>query len=184
VARHATIALKREGDVLVLIGSGEGWLGQSAYLSVIAGREEGAPPPVDLALERRNGDFVRTLIQSGTVDTVHDLSDGGLAVALAEMAMAGGIGAALPEVPVDLAPHAYLFGEDQGRYLMAVDPEAASDLLYSASAQGIDAAVVGVTGSDRLTLPGGETISLAELAAAHEGWLPAYMATQPAAPAS
>ncbi len=83
-----------------------------------------------------------------------------------------------------LAPHAYLFGEDQGRYLLAVDPEAASDLLYSASAQGIDAAVIGVTGSDRLTLPGGETIPLAELSAAHEGWLPAYMASQPAAPAS
>ena len=76
----------------MLIGETAGWLGQSVYLSVIAGREEGAPPPVDLAIERRNGDFVRGLILSGTVDTVHDLSDGGLAVALAEMAMAGGIG--------------------------------------------------------------------------------------------
>ncbi len=151
---------------------------------MIEGREEGAPPPVDLALERRNGDFVRTLIQSGAVDTVHDLSDGGLAVALAEMAMAGGIGAALPEVPVDLAPHAYLFGEDQGRYLLAIDPEAASDLLYSASAQGIDAATVGIVGGDSLVLPGEETISVAELKAAHEGWFPAYMASQPAAPAA
>ena len=184
VERHATLALKREGDVLVLIGSGEGWLGQSAYLAVIEGREEGAPPPVDLAIERRNGDFVRGLIQSGLVDTVHDLSDGGLAVALAEMAMAGGIGAALPEVPVDLPAHAYLFGEDQGRYLLAVEPETASDLLYSASAQGIDAAVVGVTGSDRLTLPGGETVAVEELRRAHEDWLPAYMASQPAAVAA
>jgi phosphoribosylformylglycinamidine synthase len=184
VERHATLALKREGDVLVLVGAGEGWLGQSSYLAVIEGREEGAPPPVDLSLERRNGDFVRGLITAGIVDTVHDLSDGGLAVALAEMAMAGGIGAALPEVPVNLAPHAYLFGEDQARYLLAVDAEAATDLLYSASAQGIDAAVVGVTGSDRLTLPGGETISLSELIEAHEGWLPNYMASQPAAPAA
>src|SRR6478735_10380512 len=70
VTRHATIALKREGDVLVLIGASKGWLGQSTYLSVIAGREEGAPPPVDLAVERRNGDFVRGLITSGLVDTV------------------------------------------------------------------------------------------------------------------
>lgn len=184
VARHATIALKREGDVLVLIGASEGWLGQSAYLSVIEGREEGAPPPVDLALERRNGDFVRGLIQAGTVDTVHDLADGGLAVALAEMAMAGRLGAALSDVPVDLPPHAYLFGEDQGRYLLAVRPEAATDLLSAAAAQGVAAASVGVAGSDRLTLPGGETISLADLSAAHEGWLPDYMASQPAAPAS
>ncbi|KQP72668.1 phosphoribosylformylglycinamidine synthase [Methylobacterium sp. Leaf111] len=180
VTRHATIALKRAGDVLVLIGETAGWLGQSVYLSVIAGREEGAPPPVDLAVERRNGDFVRGLITSGLVDTVHDLSDGGLAVALAEMAMAGGIGAALPEVPPGVATHAYLFGEDQARYLLAIDPETAPDLLYSASAQGIPAAVVGVTGNDHLTLPHGETISVATLRETHEGWLPAYMASQPA----
>jgi phosphoribosylformylglycinamidine synthase len=181
VTRHATIALKREGDMLVLVGATAGWLGQSVYLSEIAGREEGAPPPVDLAAERRNGDFVRGLITSGLVDTVHDLSDGGLAVGLAEMAMAGGIGAALPEAPEGLPAHAWLFGEDQARYLLAVDPETVPDLLYSASAQGIAAGVVGVTGGTDLTLPGGETISVAALREAHEGWLPAYMASRPAA---
>ncbi|WP_336485335.1 phosphoribosylformylglycinamidine synthase subunit PurL [Methylobacterium nigriterrae] len=184
VERHATIALKREGDALLIVGATDGWLGQSSYLAVIEGREEGAPPPVDLGLERRNGDFVRGLITSGLVDTVHDLSDGGLAVALAEMAMAGNIGAALPEVPMDLPAHAYLFGEDQGRYLIAVDPETATEILYSASAQGIDAAVVGVTGTEHLTLPGGQTISVAQLREAHEGWFPAYMASQPAGPAA
>ncbi|MBB2961100.1 phosphoribosylformylglycinamidine synthase subunit PurL [Methylobacterium sp. R2-1] len=184
VERHATIALKREGDVLVLIGRTEGWLGQSLYLSEVLGREEGAPPPVDLAVERRNGDFVRSLIVSGIADTVHDLSDGGLAVALAEMAMAGGLGAALPAAPDGVPAHAYLFGEDQGRYLIAVPAEAAADLLYSASAQGIDAATVGIVGGDSLVLPGEETISVAELKAAHEGWFPAYMASQPAAPAA
>ena len=180
VTRHATIDLKREGDLLVLVGESAGWLGQSVYLSVIAGREEGAPPPVDLAVERRNGDFVRGLITAGLVDTVHDLSDGGLAVALTEMAMAGGLGAALPEVPEGLPTHAYLFGEDQARYLLAVDPETVPDLLYSASAQGIPAGVVGVVGGDRLILPRGESIAVADLHAAHEGWLPAYMASQPA----
>jgi phosphoribosylformylglycinamidine synthase subunit PurL len=180
VIRHATIALKREGDALVLVGRTQGWLGQSVYLRDLCGRAEGAPPPVDLAAERRHGDFVRGLIASGLVDTVHDLSDGGLAAALAEMAMAGGIGAALPENPLDMPDHAYLFGEDQGRYLLAVDPDAVPDLLYSASAQGIDAAVVGVTGTRDLTLPGGETISLETLADAHEGWLPRYMAASPA----
>ena len=180
VTRHATIDLKREGDILVLVGETAGWLGQSVYLSVIAGREEGAPPPVDLGVERRNGDFVRGLITAGLVDTVHDLSDGGLAVALAEMAMAGGIGAALPEVPAGVATHAYLFGEDQARYLLAVDPETVADLLYSASAQGIPVGVVGVTGTERLTLPHGESVAVAALRETHEGWLPAYMASQPA----
>ena len=180
VARHATLSLKREGDALVLIGRTLGWLGQSAYLRDLCGRAEGAPPPVDLAGERRNGDFVRGLIRSGLVDTVHDLSDGGLGVALAEMALAGGIGAVLPQNPLPIPTHAYLFGEDQGRYLLAVDPDAVPDLLYGASAQGIDAAVVGVTGTPDLTLPDGETIPLAALRDAHEGWLPRYMAASAA----
>ncbi|AWN52994.1 phosphoribosylformylglycinamidine synthase subunit PurL [Methylobacterium sp. 17Sr1-1] len=176
VNRIATIAFKRDGDALVLIGATKGWLGQSAYLATVCGREEGAPPPVDLAAEKRNGDFVRGLITSGIVDTVHDLSDGGLAVAVAEMALAGNIGAVLPECPLPVACHAYLFGEDQGRYLLAVEPDAVADLLYSASAQGIDAAVIGVTGADSLTLPGDEIVDLETLRKAHEGWLPTYMA--------
>ncbi|KQP53242.1 MULTISPECIES: phosphoribosylformylglycinamidine synthase subunit PurL [unclassified Methylobacterium] len=180
VTKHATISLKRDGDMLVLVGATEGWLGQSVYLSVVSGREDGAPPPVDLAVERRNGDFVRSLIVSGLVDTVHDLSDGGLAVALAEMAIAGGIGATLPDAPAGLPAHAYLFGEDQARYLLSVDPENVPDLLYSANAQGIPASVIGFAGGQDLTLPAGETISVSDLREAHEGWLPTYMATRPA----
>ncbi|CAA2143026.1 phosphoribosylformylglycinamidine synthase subunit PurL [Methylobacterium bullatum] len=180
VTKHATISLKRDGDMLVLVGATEGWLGQSVYLSVVSGREDGAPPPVDLAAERRNGDFVRSLIVSGLVDTVHDLSDGGLAVALAEMAIAGGIGATLPDAPAGLPAHAYLFGEDQARYLLSVDPENVPDLLYSANAQGIPASVIGLAGGQDLTLPAGETISVSDLREAHEGWLPTYMATRPA----
>ncbi|GEO98729.1 phosphoribosylformylglycinamidine synthase subunit PurL [Methylobacterium haplocladii] len=184
VAIHASIGLKREGDVLVLLGRTVGWLGQSQYLSVIAGREEGAPPPVDLAEERTTGDFVRGLITSRAVDTVHDLSDGGLAVALAEMSIASGIGATVPRVPSGIAAHAWLFGEDQGRYLLAVSDQVAAEILSGASAQGIEATRIGTTGGDRLTLPDGETISVADLRAAHEGWFPAYMASQPAAPAA
>jgi phosphoribosylformylglycinamidine synthase len=146
----------------------------------VCGREDGAPPPVDLAAERKNGDFVRHLIHSGLVDTVHDCSDGGLAVAVAEMAMAGGIGASLPECPLDLPCHAYLFGEDQGRYVVAVDPDSAPDILYSAASKGLAVVIAGLTGGDVLTLPGEETISLAELKAAHESWLPDYMAGEPA----
>ncbi|HEY8566250.1 MAG TPA: phosphoribosylformylglycinamidine synthase subunit PurL [Beijerinckiaceae bacterium] len=176
VTAHATIAFKRSGDVLLLVGETMGWLGQSIYLAEVCGREEGAPPPVDLAAERRNGDFVRGIIRGRLCDTVHDCSDGGLALAVAEMAMVSGIGAALPETPEGLSDHAYLFGEDQGRYVLAVDPDTAPDILYSASAQGVPIAVVGVTGTDALTLPGGETISVAALKEAHEAFLPRLMA--------
>ncbi|MBZ6079371.1 phosphoribosylformylglycinamidine synthase subunit PurL [Microvirga puerhi] len=176
VTVNASVAFKREEDALILIGETEGWLGQSIYLRDICGREEGAPPPVDLVAEKRNGDFVRQLIRSGQVDTVHDLSDGGLALALAEMTMASKIGAVVASAPEDLALHAFLFGEDQARYLLAVNPDEAADILYEAAEIGVPAMVVGVTGGDSLILPGGEAISIETLKAAHESWLPDYMA--------
>ncbi|AWM88457.1 phosphoribosylformylglycinamidine synthase subunit PurL [Microvirga sp. 17 mud 1-3] len=176
VTVNASVAFKREEDALILIGETAGWLGQSIYLRDVCGREEGAPPPVDLAAERRNGDFVRQLIRSRQVDTVHDLSDGGLALALAEMAMAGGIGAIVASAPEDLPLHAFLFGEDQARYILAVRPDDAADILYEANAVGVPALVLGVTGGDSLILPGGEAISVEKLKAAHESWLPDYMA--------
>jgi phosphoribosylformylglycinamidine (FGAM) synthase-like enzyme len=112
----ATPALKAEGEAIVLVGDTQGWIDQSLYLREICGREEGAPPPVDLAVETRNGDFVRGLIGSGTVSAAHDLSDGGLLVALAEMAMASGMGATLDPEKGDVPRHAFWFGEDQARY--------------------------------------------------------------------
>jgi phosphoribosylformylglycinamidine synthase len=90
-----TIAFKAEGESILLVGDTRGWLGQSLYLREICGREEGAPPPIDLAAERRHGEFVRALIRDGLVTAVHDISDGGLLVALAEMAMVSHIGAVL-----------------------------------------------------------------------------------------
>ncbi len=93
--KSATLAFKAAGETILLIGETQGWLGQSLYLRDICGREEGAPPPVDLIEERENGDIVRALIGEGLVTGVHDVSDGGLLVAIAEMAIASGIGAAL-----------------------------------------------------------------------------------------
>src|SRR5262247_3134359 len=116
--KSATLAFKAAGEAILLIGETQGWLGQSVYLRDICGREEGAPPPVDLAAEKRNGDLVRALIEEGIATAVHDVSDGGLAVALAEMAMASGIGAKLEEAPAPA--HAFWFGEDQARYLVVV----------------------------------------------------------------
>lgn len=175
VTVNASVAFKREGDAIILVGATEGWLGQSIYLRDVCGREEGAPPPVDLVEEKRNGDFVRQLIRSGQVDTVHDLSDGGIALALAEMAMAGNVGAEITAFPEGLALHAFLFGEDQARYLIAVDEDVAADILYEAGAIGIPAVTLGLTGGDALILPGRQAISVKQLKAAHEAWLPEYM---------
>jgi phosphoribosylformylglycinamidine synthase len=175
VAVNASIAFKNEGEVVILIGETQGWLGQSIYLRDVCGREEGAPPPVDLVQEKRNGEFVRQLIRSGQVTTVHDVSDGGVALALAEMAMAGNMGADIAAAPESLPLHAFLFGEDQARYLLAADQDVAADILYEAGAIGIPAAMLGVTGGDALILPGRQAISVKQLKATHEAWLPNYM---------
>jgi phosphoribosylformylglycinamidine synthase len=171
-ARAVSIALKRPGEAILLVGETQGALGASLYLREVLGREDGAPPPVDLAAERRNGDFVRAEIAAGRVSACHDLSDGGLLVALAEMAMAGGIGAEIA-VPTPLAPHAYLFGEDQARYLLATPrPEAVAEAGRRA---GVMVTRLGLTGGDALTVAGAGAISVAELRRLNEAWLPAYM---------
>ncbi len=159
----ATIAFKGEGEHIVLIGEDGSHLGQSLWLRYVAGREEGPPPPVDLELEKRNGDFVRDLISDGKVSAVHDLSDGGLLVAIAEMALAGNVGAKLDELD-----HVRAFGEDQARYVVTT---ANSDaLLAAALTAGVSARRIGVTGGD--TLVG---ITLSDLRAAHEGFFPGLM---------
>ena len=122
-AKSTTLAFKAAEEAILLVGETTGWLGQSLYLREVCEREEGAPPPVDLAAERRNGDFVRALIMEGVATAVHDIADGGLLVALAEMAMASGIGAELDRPP--LAAHAFWFGEDQARYLVTAKASAA-----------------------------------------------------------
>ncbi len=177
-----TPAFKREGETIVVIGKTNGHLGCSAYLRDICGidapDQAGAPPPVDLAAERRNGDFVRAAIQDGLVSACHDISDGGLFVALAEMALAGKIGARV--TPPDdvgrdenLPLHAWLFGEDQARYV--VTTQRGEELLNRAKTMGISAAIIGATGGAALTVTGCDAISLANLALAHESWLPRYM---------
>ena len=172
-AKSVTLAFKRPGEAILLVGETRGHLGSSLYLREIAGREDGAPPPVDLGAERRNGDAVRIEILAGRVSACHDVSDGGLLVALAEMAMAGGVGASAA-APAGVPAHAFWFGEDQGRYVLTTsDPEAMTARLGVA---GVPARRLGTTGGDSLTVEGADAISTAELRRINEAWLPAYMA--------
>ncbi|MEN3931709.1 phosphoribosylformylglycinamidine synthase subunit PurL [Microvirga sp. W0021] len=177
VMRSASVAFKRENDAVILIGDTAGWLGQSIYLADICGREEGAPPPVDLAVEKCNGDFVRGLIRDGLVDTVHDCSEGGIALAVAEMAIAKGIGMTFSNPPTKLPLHALLFGEDQARYVLSVPAQQAQDILEKAKSAGVPAFWIGMTGGTSLHLPQELPISVNELKQAHESWLPDYMAS-------
>jgi phosphoribosylformylglycinamidine synthase len=175
VALAATIALPAGGKTILLVGATRGWLGQSLYLRDLADRRDGAPPPVDLSAEKRNGDFVRALVLEQRALAVHDLSDGGLAVALAEMAIAGGVGATIARLPAGSA-HAILFGEDQARFLIVAEPAEAEAIEKDAKAAGVEVLALGVTGGNELHLPGEAPILLCDMQHAQEAPLPAYMA--------
>lgn len=177
--KMATIGFKAEGDVILLIGDTKNELGSSLYERELFGNDTenpSAPPHVDLALERRNGDFVRALIEYGQVTTCHDLSDGGLVAALADMAISGGMGVNAT-VESDLALHAALFSETQARYLIAADADTAEEIRKEAKDAGIPAQVLGTAGGDRFTINDGAVdIAMSELTAAHSDWMPNFMA--------
>ena len=161
-AKSATIAFKAEGETIYLIGQepwatpnlARGHLGQSLWLREIHGREDGDAPPVDLTLEKNSGEFVRELIAAGLVSAVHDVSDGGMAVALAEMALAGGLGADVERHP-DFTGAEWWFGEDQGRYLVTVPDVAAFQAQLAKGTRNADTASSGVR---RLGVVGGDSL--------------------------
>ncbi len=173
--RKMTPGLRREHDALILIGETRGHLGASLFARDVLGAPLAAPPPVDFAVERRNADFVRDLINQGRIGACHDVSDGGVYVAVAEMALAGGVGASLSIPRESWNGHAWLFGEDQGRYVVAARAGDAGSVIEAAADAGVAARRVGDVGGDALTVSRTRPISLSELREAHEAWLPAYM---------
>ncbi|RVQ69236.1 phosphoribosylformylglycinamidine synthase subunit PurL [Croceicoccus ponticola] len=172
----ATIAFKAPGHQIVVIGGESGHLGQSLYLRELHGREEGPPPPVGLDLAKRAGETVRQLIADGMVTAVHDCSDGGLAVALAEMALAGNIGCAVA-MPADrTSPAAFWFGEDQSRYV--VTAAEAEPILEAAEKAGLAAIALGETGSETVTfrsLAGESNVDIADLREASDSFFRDWM---------
>jgi phosphoribosylformylglycinamidine synthase len=192
LARKAVIGGMEDEDTLLLVGDTSGQLGQSLYLREIHGREDGAPPTVDLEAERRNGAFVRSLIEAGLVTAAHDVSDGGLLVAAAEMALASGVGVVLDASPSLLglpqeappasprSPAAFLFGEDGARFILAVRPRLLDDVVERARAASVPLFMLGQARGGAVAILGGEprpavSVALADLRTAHEDWLPRFM---------
>ncbi len=164
------IAFEREGNTIIRIGEMKGHLGCSIYMKAVEGKDVGTAPVVDLEAEKRHGDFIRLIIAKGWVTACHDVSDGGQLVALAEMAMAGNMGAA-----VDIAPDiARAFGEDQARYIVTATPELAERILTRAPELGITATAIGETGGDKLIVDDA-FVTISELKAINEAPLPDYM---------
>jgi phosphoribosylformylglycinamidine synthase len=175
VSVTASVAFKAEGETVMLVGGAGTWLGQSIWLAEILKREEGAPPPVDLAVEKRHGDFIRGQIRAGNLKTCHDISDGGLAVAVAEMALGRGIGADLSQAPQGSEPHAFWYGEDQARYVVTLPPAQVEAFAKAAAEAGVPVTALGTTGGDALILPEGRPILVSALSERHESFLPTLM---------
>ena len=171
----STLNGAKDGDMLILLGVTKGWLGASIYLREILSSENGAPPPVDLEAEKLYGDYVRKLIRMRRVNAAHDLSDGGLAIAACEMAFTNNIGVSLASPPNMTKHHAWLFGEDQARYLLAVDEYSVNPIISTAKDKGMAAQIVGKIGGDRISAAGAFDVSLAGLREKHEAWLPDFM---------
>jgi len=179
--KSATTGFKDEGEQLILIGHSKSHVGQSHWLDISYGRREGSPPAVDLAAERRAGECIRQLIVDGLVTAVHDCSDGGAAVAVAEMALAGNIGLHMTVVEQIPNPAAILFSEDQGRYVVTTrEPDA---IRAAANAAQLFAVPIGTTGGDCITFDlvgrgGAQSISLTDLRAAQDGFFPRLMGSE------
>ncbi len=165
----ATLAFKETGDAILLIGGPGRHLGRSIYLAEIHDRDEGAPPPVDLAAEKAAGDLIRGLIGRRVLTACHDISDGGLAVAVAEMSIAGSLGATIA-LPGGEAPLPWLFAEDQARYLVACRPSALAEVTHAAASAGVPAAAIGTVGGADLVCTGVIAVSLAMLRQGYENW--------------
>ncbi len=180
LSRSMTLSFKAEDEAILLVGETTGHLGATAWLREVANRRDGAPPAIDLNAERRNGDFTRGLIENGLLTACHDVASGGIAVALAEMAISGGLGAIVTIPKEDgIFTHGWLFAEDQGRYLLtASDP---APVIAAAQKADVTVEKIGKTGGHVLTLTNltaGDTItiSVSELERAHQSWLPGFMA--------
>ncbi|MCR9079005.1 MAG: phosphoribosylformylglycinamidine synthase subunit PurL [Hyphomonadaceae bacterium] len=183
LTKVATLKGAQEGDVLILIGETKGHLGASLYAREILGldgEDAGPPPPVDLETEQRNADFVRELVEQGLVNAVHDVSDGGIACATAEMALASGVGVIFdPTVKSGIDNRAWLFAEDAGRTMLAIDKDKTADFVSKSAAANIEMDIVGQCNEpdarDLIIFGTYGGTSLSRLREAHEGWLPGYM---------
>ena len=175
-SRSAGSAFLGAGERVAVVGGiGAGHLGGSEYLNRVHGLTAGMPPPLDHAREKAVQKAVRQCVRAGLVKAAHDISDGGLLIALAEMAIASGLGAKL-EASLLPSAHAFWFGEDQARYVLTAKATEVPKIAAAAASQGVPLRVLGTTGSRQLTLADEDPILVLNLHALSEGWLPAYMA--------
>ena len=170
----STAFLKRDNDNLLIIGKTNGHLGQSIYLKEILNITSGQPPKVNLEDERKIGNTIRDLININKLDTVHDISDGGFLIALAEMSISGGIGVKL-NLDEGSMNHRFLFGEDQGRYIIAIPDSMLTSITDILISKNIFYQNIGKSYGEKIILNDNEEIQIKSLKKIHENWFKNYL---------
>lgn len=179
-SQMAKIGTMQTGDVVILFGGDGTHLGQSVYMRDCLGLADGPAPEVNLVDEKRNGDFIRSLIRNGQATACHDISAGGLALALAEMSIASGLGMKIDISDATGPVHATLFGEDQARYVVTVPTDLGNFLMVNAEGAGVPFRRLGTVGGDAFSVEGLFAVPVDQLREAHESWFPDYMDATPA----
>jgi phosphoribosylformylglycinamidine synthase len=151
VGKHVRLPFRRLGDFVALLGETRDELGASEFLRTIRGRDEGPCPEVDLPAERRLVDLLILLAEGGRLASAHDVSDGGLAVALAECAMTSGLGLTV-DIETPIRRSGFLFGETTGRAVISFDPEARRAVIAAAEKAVVPIRVVGRVGGERFVV--------------------------------
>ena len=163
------------GQAVLLLGSSAGHLHRSVYARQLLGRDDGPPPPVDLKAEARSGALMERFARERFLAACHDLSEGGLAVAAAEMALQGGCGMVLDAADPDVTPHGWWFGEDQGRFLLAVGEQDLASVFRAAESDRVPLRRIGQTEERPVLRLGCEELSCDALRQDREAWLPEFM---------
>jgi len=159
VEKHVSIGFRNAGDVVALLGATRDELGGSEFLRTIRGRDEGPCPELDLAAEKRLVDFLAAAATRSLLASAHDVSDGGLAVALCESAFRGELGARV-SIAGELRTSAALFGESTGRVLVSCAAGNAAAVEALARSAGIPFAVLGAVGGGSVRIEQGGRVRI------------------------
>ena len=162
-----------DGENIIVIGKTYGHLHTSLFAEYILNNIDGPPPKVDLDVEVKNGKFIKKLINKNYIKTCHDISDGGLLVAIAEMAVSSGLGAYIKTQDSNF--YNWWFGEDQGRYIITCNNFNLDKIVRLSKLEHIELNCIGKVGGDLLNIDQKNTICISELRKQHEAWLPQYM---------
>ena len=150
--KSTTVSIKATGNLLLIIGETKGHIHQSALCYDILHIKKGPPPSINLAEEKKNSFFVRDLINKKIALSVHDISDGGIALAIAEMCMSGKIGAKITTNLIDAERIKFLFGEDQARYVIEVKSADYDNIVKLAKEKEVSLLQIGSTKAENLTI--------------------------------